>query len=38
MSEFLLASQRVAPAAAEAAGFPFRYHQLAPALAEVLRG
>jgi uncharacterized protein (TIGR01777 family) len=38
MSEILLASQRVAPAAAEAAGFMFRFPQLAPALAQVLRG
>jgi len=37
MSEILLASQRVAPAAAEAAGFRFRFPQLAPALADVLR-
>ena len=37
MSEILLASQRVAPTAAETAGFPFRFPQLAPALAEVLR-
>jgi len=37
MSEILLGSQRVTPAAAEAAGFPFRFPQLAPALAEALR-
>jgi uncharacterized protein (TIGR01777 family) len=36
MSEVLLASQRVAPAAAEAAGFRFRFPQLAPALANLL--
>ena len=37
MAEVLLASQRVVPAAAEAAGFRFRYPQLAPALANLLR-
>jgi uncharacterized protein (TIGR01777 family) len=37
MSEILLGSQRVAPAAAEAAAFRFRYPQLAPALADLLR-
>ena len=37
MSEILLASQRVAPAAAEAAGFRFRFPQLGPALADLLR-
>ena len=37
MAEILLASQRVKPAAAEAAGFPFRFPQLAPALADLLR-
>jgi uncharacterized protein (TIGR01777 family) len=37
MSQVLLASQRVAPAAAEAAGFQFRFPQLAPALADLLR-
>lgn len=36
MSEVLLASQRVAPAAAEAAGFRFRYPQLGPALVNLL--
>jgi uncharacterized protein len=38
MSEILLASQRVAPAVPEAAGFPFRFPQLPGALADVLRG
>jgi len=37
MADVLLASQRVAPAAAEAAGFHFRFPQLAPALASLLR-
>lgn len=37
MAEILLASQRVAPVAAEAAGFRFRFPQLAPALADLLR-
>lgn len=37
MSEVLLASQRVLPKEAEAAGFPFRYAQLAPALADLLK-
>ncbi len=37
MADVLLASQRVAPAAAEAAGFRFRFPQLAPALASLLR-
>jgi len=37
MSEILLASQRVAPAAAEAAGFRFRFPQLAPALGDLLK-
>jgi uncharacterized protein (TIGR01777 family) len=37
MAEVLLASQRVMPAAAEAAGFRFRFPQLAPALAGLLR-
>jgi uncharacterized protein (TIGR01777 family) len=37
MSEVLLASQRVLPKEAEAAGFPFRYTQLAPALADLLK-
>jgi uncharacterized protein (TIGR01777 family) len=36
MSEILLASQRVTPASAEAAGFRFRFPQLAPALADLL--
>ena len=36
MAEVLLASQRVAPAAAEAAGFHFRFPQLAPALESLL--
>jgi uncharacterized protein (TIGR01777 family) len=36
MAEVLLASQRVAPAAAEAAGFRFRFPQLTPALANLL--
>ena len=37
MADVLLASQRVAPAAAEAAGFRFRFPQLAPALEGLLR-
>lgn len=37
MADVLLASQRVAPAAAEAAGFRFRFPQLAPALESLLR-
>ena len=37
MSEILLASQRVLPKEAEAASFPFRYTQLAPALADLLK-
>ena len=37
MADVLLASQRVVPAAAEAAGFRFRFPQLAPALAALLR-
>lgn len=36
MSEVMLASQRVVPAAAESAGFRFRFPQLAPALANLL--
>jgi len=36
MSEMLLASQRVLPQAAEAAGYRFRYPALEPALANVL--
>jgi uncharacterized protein (TIGR01777 family) len=38
MAELLLASQRVAPAAAESAGFQFQHPQLAEALGELLRG
>jgi uncharacterized protein (TIGR01777 family) len=37
MSEVLLASQRVAPRAAQAAGFRFRFPQLGPALADLLQ-
>jgi hypothetical protein len=37
MADVLLASQRVVPAAAEAAGFRFRFPQLAQALAALLR-
>jgi hypothetical protein len=37
MADVLLASQRVAPGAAEAAGFRFRFPQLAPALEGLLR-
>ena len=37
MSEVLLASQRVAPRAAQAAGFRFRFPQIGPALADLLR-
>ena len=37
MAEILLASQRALPKAAEAAGFPFRFAQLGPALADVLK-
>jgi uncharacterized protein (TIGR01777 family) len=37
MADVLLASQRVAPAAAEAAGFQFQHGQLAEALADLLR-
>jgi uncharacterized protein (TIGR01777 family) len=37
MSEVLLGSQRVAPRAAQAAGFRFRFPQLGPALADLLR-
>jgi len=37
MSEVLLASQRVAPKAAEAAGFQFRFPQLGAALADLLK-
>ena len=37
MSEILLSSQRALPQAAERAGFRFRYPELAPALADVLK-
>jgi hypothetical protein len=37
MAQILLESQRVAPQAAEAAGFRFRFPQLAPALADLLQ-
>jgi len=37
MSEILLASQRVAPKAAESAGFAFRFPELTGALADVLK-
>lgn len=37
MSGILLASQRVAPVAAEEAGFRFRFPQLGPALGDLLR-
>ena len=37
MADVLLASQRVAPGAAESAGFRFRFPQLPPALAALLR-
>lgn len=37
MADVLLASQRVAPKAAEAAGFRFRFPQLEPALADLLK-
>jgi len=37
MAEVLLASQRATPKAAEEAGFQFRFPQLAPALADVLK-
>jgi len=36
MSEVMLASQRVLPKAAEAAGYAFRYPNLEPALASIL--
>jgi len=36
MADVVLASQRVIPAAAQAAGFQFQYHDLAPALANLL--
>jgi hypothetical protein len=38
MGEILLASQRVMPQAAQAAGFTFRFPELAGALADVLKG
>jgi len=38
MGDILLASQRVAPKAAESAGFTFRFPELAGALADVLKG
>jgi uncharacterized protein (TIGR01777 family) len=38
MADMLLASQHVAPVAAESAGFQFQYPQLAEALADLLRG
>jgi uncharacterized protein (TIGR01777 family) len=38
MGDMLLASQRVAPKAAEAAGFKFRFPELAGALADALKG
>jgi uncharacterized protein (TIGR01777 family) len=38
MGGILLASQRVAPKAAESAGFKFRFPELAPALADALKG
>jgi hypothetical protein len=38
MGGILLASQRVAPKAAQSAGFTFRFPELAPALAEALKG
>jgi uncharacterized protein len=37
MAQILLESQRVAPRTAETAGFRFRFPQLAPALADLLR-
>lgn len=37
MSEILLASQRAIPQAAQAAGFGFRFPQLGPALADLLK-
>jgi hypothetical protein len=36
MSEVLLASQRILPAAAEAAGFKFRFPELGGALSDLL--
>jgi uncharacterized protein (TIGR01777 family) len=38
MGDILLASQRVAPKAAQSAGFTFRFPELAPALVDVLKG
>jgi uncharacterized protein (TIGR01777 family) len=38
MGDILLASQRVAPKAAESAGFKFRFPELAGALADALKG
>ena len=38
MADMLLSSQRVAPAAAESAGFQFQHGQLAEALEDLLRG
>jgi uncharacterized protein (TIGR01777 family) len=38
MGGILLASQRVAPKAAESAGFTFRFPQLGPALADLVKG
>ena len=38
MSEILLASQRVLPAAPEAAGFQFRFPELGGALRDLLGG
>src|ERR1700682_995453 len=37
MAEVLLASQKVAPCAAESAGFHFQFPQLGPALDDLLR-
>jgi uncharacterized protein len=37
MGEILLASQRVTPKAAQSAGFQFRFPEIAPALADVLK-
>jgi uncharacterized protein len=37
MAEILLASQRVQPKQAEASGYPFRFPQLEPALADLLK-
>ena len=38
MGEILLASQRVTPKATQSAGFQFRFPEIAPALADVLKG